>query len=240
MRRAVLVHGFLGSPADWADVLAHLAAGIECECVALRDLDCASIESAALALIARLERCPCDVLVGYSLGGRIALEALAQRPTGVPRLVLLSTSAGIADAHERTRRSNEDEARAVELRAHGISAFVEQWYQLPLFAPFRAHASFALARARREGGDAAFWATCIAACSPGRAAMRRETLISHADRITLAVGALDERYAAAAQALASFAPRLTLETIAHAGHVLPFEAPERVARLIEAALEKSP
>ena len=39
MRRVTLVHGFLGSPADWADVLAELAPGIACDCVALADLE---------------------------------------------------------------------------------------------------------------------------------------------------------------------------------------------------------
>ena len=73
MSRAVLVHGFLGSPEDWSDVRAQLNPSINCECVSLRDLGCASIALAAEALAIQLAKNPCDLLVGYSMGGRIAL-----------------------------------------------------------------------------------------------------------------------------------------------------------------------
>ncbi len=239
MKRAVLLHGFLGSPADWADVLAHLVPGIQCECVALRDLGCASIACAAQQLALRLESEPCDALIGYSMGGRIALELAATRPELAPQLLLLSTSAGVSEQAEREVRAREDDARAAQLRELGIDAFAQQWYELPLFAPFRAHSSFMHARARRALGDADFWSECIAACSPGRSVCREDALIQRASRSTLAVGALDERYALSARRLACLATTLTIETIPHAGHVLPLEAPSACARLIERATESS-
>ena len=118
--RVTLVHGFLGSPADWADVLANLAAGIACDCVALADLGCASVDEASAQLAARLERSPCDLLVGYSLGGRIALELAASRPELVPRLALFAAGMGIEDANERAVRASEDDRRAEDLRVHGL------------------------------------------------------------------------------------------------------------------------
>ena len=168
MRRATLVHGFLGSPADWAEVLTRLSPGIACDCVPLVDLGCASVDAAARALAARLERTPCDVLVGYSMGGRIAIELAATRPELAPRLVLLGASLGLEDDTERARRAAEDDARAEEILRDGLDAFVERWYRLPIFAPFTRHASFSATRLRRAQGEAAFWARCVAACSPGR------------------------------------------------------------------------
>ena len=93
--RVTLLHGFLGSPADWADVLGHLAAEITCDCVALAELGCTSIDEASRQLATRLERSPCDLLVGYSLGGRIALDLAATRPALVPRLALFAAGMAI-------------------------------------------------------------------------------------------------------------------------------------------------
>jgi 2-succinyl-6-hydroxy-2,4-cyclohexadiene-1-carboxylate synthase len=241
MTRATFVHGFLGSPADWADVLAALRPGIAADCVALRELGCRSIEAAADALARRLEERPCDVLVGYSMGGRIALELAATRPELAPRLLLLSAGIGIDDAVDgegaRARRVAEDDARAREIARDGLDAFVERWYRQPLFAPFARHASFARARLRRAQGEADFWAACVAGCSPGRAPSRWTALPALASRTLFAAGSLDERYAAIAARARRTASALRVEIVPEAGHVLPLEAPFACARLVERSLE---
>jgi len=243
MQRVALVHGFLGSPADWAEVLEQLPSGIECDCVPLVALGCESIADAARALSERIEQQPCDALVGYSMGGRIALELAATRPELASRFVLLSASPGLDEAHDghgaRARRAAEDDARANEMLQDGIDRFVERWYQLPLFASFVRHPSFSSARLRRAQGEAAFWARAISGCSPGRTAPRWDTLAALASRTILTVGALDERYADLAQRAARYAPLLQVEVVAHAGHVLPLEAPRACARAILASLSSS-
>ncbi|MCX5650520.1 MAG: alpha/beta fold hydrolase [Planctomycetota bacterium] len=244
MKRVALVHGFLGSPADWADVLARLSPGIACDCVPLVELGCASVADAARALAARLERSPCDALVGYSMGGRIALELAATRPELAPRLVLLAASPGLDDEAERARRAAEDDARAEEILRDGLDAFVERWYRLAIFAPFTRHASFSAARLRRAQGEAEFWSRCVAACSPARGTPRWSAIPALAPRTTFVAGALDERYAAfAARArdiTSALAPALRVEIIAGAGHVLPLEAPDACARIIEESLSLNP
>jgi len=244
MRRVTLVHGFLGSPADWADVLARLAPGIACDCVPLTELGCGSVNEAASMLAQRLERFPSDLLVGYSMGGRIALELAATRPALAPRLLLLAASPGLEDETERARRAAEDDARAAEILRDGLDAFVERWYRLPIFAPFTRHASFSAARLRRTQGEAAFWARCVAGCSPGRGTPRWDALPALAARTVYAAGVLDERYAAYAARVrtqtSSCAHPLRTELLADAGHVLPLEAPEACARLIETTLQITP
>lgn len=244
MRRVTLVHGFLGSPADWSDVLACLAPGIACDCVPLTELGCGSIAEAAAALGARIGRNPCDLLVGYSMGGRIALELAASRGACVPRLLLLAASPGLDEDAERARRAAEDDARAAEILRDGLDAFVERWYRLPIFAPFTLHPSFSAARMRRAQGEAAFWARCVAGCSPGRGTPRWGAIPALASRTVFAAGALDDRYAAycarARDMTAALAHPLRVEIVAGAGHVLPLEAPDACARLIESTLQITP
>ncbi|MFZ9882158.1 MAG: alpha/beta fold hydrolase, partial [Phycisphaerales bacterium] len=223
--RVALLHGFLGSPADWADVLRALRPNIACDALPISSLDPASIGAAAEGLAAHLASRGCDLLVGYSMGGRIALELAATRPELVPRLLLLSSSPGIDNEAERARRRDEDDRRAAELLLDGLGAFADRWYAMPLFDALRAHPAFAEVRARRGAGDAAFWGRAIAAYSPGRTEPRWSALPALAPRTMLAVGALDERYAEVAARAQRIAPALRVETVAGAGHVLPIEAP---------------
>ena len=256
MSHVTLLHGFLGSPSDWAEVLALLPAGITCDCVLLRELGCRSIADAADALAKRLETRPCDLLVGYSMGGRIALELAAARPALAPRLMLLSASPGLPltqaadvdanraasreDEAARAKRRAEDDARAAEILRDGLDAFVERWYQLPLFAPFAAHPSFNATRLRRAQGESAFWAHAIAGCSPGRTTPRWDALPQLASRTLFAAGGLDERYAAIAQQAKVVAPAIRIEIATQAGHVLPIEAPAFCAKLMDTFLTHQP
>jgi len=216
---------------------------MQCDCVPLLELGCRSIADAAAQLAHRLEQTPCDLLVGYSMGGRIALELAASRLELVPRLLLLSSSPGIDDAVDgpdaRMKRTCEDDQRASELLRDGLDAFVERWYRLPLFASFIAHPSFAATRVRRAQGESAFWARAVAGCSPGRSPSRWDALPALASRTIFAAGTLDERYAAIALRVKASAPALRLEFVAQSGHVLPIEAPARCSNLISEMLSHS-
>jgi len=89
-------------------------------------------------------------------------------------------------------------------------------------------------------GEAAFWSRCVAGCSPARGTPRWDALPMLAPRTVYAAGALDERYAAYAARAKSIAPALRVEIVAGAGHVLPLEAPQACARIIEETLRIQP
>ena len=239
MHRVTLVHGFLGAPEDWDGVANALGGCVRCDRVDLRSLGCESVAAAAQRLEAHAARMAPDVLVGYSLGGRLCLAAAAMRRQPFP-LVLLSASAGLEDAAQRDARAREDEARADAIRRDGLPAFVERWYGMPMFARLRTMPCFASVRDRRARGDGEFWARCIAGCSPGRAAGAWGVLPSLPNGSAFAVGTEDDRYSFLADRVGREAPNVRVERIAGAGHALPIEAPERCAALIEHALRNAP
>ena len=134
----LLLHGFLGRGADWDVVRAYLPPHWAVDApdlpghgtaVGLGE-DAYSMDGAAARLRARLGE-PADV-VGYSMGGRLALHLAVTHPEAVRRLVLVSASPGLRTEAEREARRALDAARAADLAADP-AGFLDRWYRMPLF-----------------------------------------------------------------------------------------------------------
>ena len=58
----------------------------------------------------------------------------------VASLTVVSGTAGISDAGQRQARREKDDGLAQALLAQGLPAFVETWYQQPMWQSLRSHA----------------------------------------------------------------------------------------------------
>ena len=101
------------------------------------------------------------VLVGYSMGGRIAAETVVRHPDlPLAGLVLESAGLGPADEAARVALAERNGAWAQRLREEGVAAFMDWWETLPLFAsqqalPSEAHAAVRTERISRDAGPLA-------------------------------------------------------------------------------------
>ena len=88
----------------------------------------------ALALLLDSHRLrPADV-VGYSMGGRLAVGLAVRHPGHVASLTLIGSSAGLSDAAERSARARSDDDLADDLLERGLEWFVDHWMSSPIFA----------------------------------------------------------------------------------------------------------
>jgi len=233
----VFLHGFLGAGSDWGEIAGPLAEDYFCVCPDLpghganitRDFDAQlSIPQLALEL-----RALCDVLglnapivVGYSLGGRVALAAAVQHPQFMRALMLESTSAGLDIEAERQARASTDDARAAVLLADGIAAFMRKWYAAPLFESLQMRPQLlAKLQAARICNDARWMGKVMSELSPGRAASVWAELPSVRLRTLLLAGALDVRYTESAQRMCAAMPNAICTVVADAGHNVHLEQP---------------
>lgn len=244
----VLLHGFLGRGADWdpfRDALARAAAE---RGVALGDVRAPDLPGHGAAMGLPPERytvagacraladglgAPADV-VGYSMGGRVALALALRHPGRVRRLVLLSASPGLEAETDRAARRRLDADRAAEI-VSDLDAFVRRWGRMPLFASLPARAVRERERVQRAQ-DPAELARSLAGMGTGAQA-------SYWDRLgalppTLAVaGRLDDKFTAIARRMAARAPdRVRAAIVDGAGHAPHLEAAEATARLVADAL----
>ena len=70
------------------------------------------------------------VLVGYSLGGRVALDLACARQELLSRLVVEGASPGLERSDEREDRRARDDALADEIEARGVGWFVDHWQDI--------------------------------------------------------------------------------------------------------------
>jgi 2-succinyl-6-hydroxy-2,4-cyclohexadiene-1-carboxylate synthase len=222
--RCVLLHGFAGDPASWDDV------DVDAERLALPGHlgggPLASDWNENLAAIAaRIGRC--DVVIGYSLGARVALGLVIGGHA--PRGVLISVNPGIADLDRAARRAG-DAAWAELARQRGITAFIDAWQAQPLFATQqRAPADRRAARhARRLALDPEQLARSLE--TMGLAEMPDYRALVD-DRVAVIAGADDAKYVAIARALPA-----RFELIADSGHDPTLEQPAALGRAIDRAI----
>ncbi|MDD4050408.1 MAG: 2-succinyl-6-hydroxy-2,4-cyclohexadiene-1-carboxylate synthase [candidate division Zixibacteria bacterium] len=162
------------------------------------------------------------VLVGYSLGGRVALHAALSHPDRFRGLVLESASAGIEDKDERLQRLEQDEATAAKLCATDMRSFLTEWYQQPLFSSLRPETVAGIID-RKAHNDPLRLAEVVVKLSPGRQSSLWDRVSAWNKPALIVAGELDEKYRAQATRLAGQMKRSSLQIVPGAGHIVHLE-----------------
>lgn len=127
------LHGAVGQAADWDDFSKAMAAqGKACRAVDLwRFLECEGISLEKWAQVFNSEVKAAgeeeNVLVGYSMGGRLALQALLAEPGLWQRAVIVSAHSGLLDERAKLERMADDAEWAGLALTGQWSSFLQKW-----------------------------------------------------------------------------------------------------------------
>lgn len=232
----LLLHGFTGSGENWAEQTSFFrAAGLR---VLSPDLpghganlpatsDDYTMEAAAAQLDGLLERENSGpvYLLGYSMGGRLALYFALHYPEKVRSLLLESASPGLATAEERATRRASDDALAERIEREGISAFVAFWESLPLWkSQEKLPALIRLwLHEKRLQNDSRGLAESLRQMGTGAQPSLWTRLGELAMPVLLLTGAEDEKFVAIARQMAGTIPHARLRIVPGAGHTVHLE-----------------
>ncbi len=172
-------------------------------------------------------------LVGYSMGGRLALHVATSHPDRLLSLTTVGAHAGMAEELRPGRRAS-DEQLAAKIEQRGVAEFVKYWASLPLFKGLeRRGPSFRAALdADRRRNSAAGLAASLRGMGSGVAEPVWDRLPSVICPCLFIAGAEDHGYAHEARRLAAAVPDGRAEIVPRAGHAAQLERPEAVARLL--------
>lgn len=232
----VLLHGLLGDANDWQPVQAALAG------LPSLALDLPGHGSNQAVLVAGFEqahRWLCDELaardigryqlVGYSLGGRLALYHASQSPVGLQALLLENCHPGLPPA-ERPARLAHDEGWARRFEQEPLVAVLADWYRQGVFADLGEDAR-ARQIARRLGNDGKAVAAMLRATSLGQQPDLGPWLAQGALPVTYVSGKRDHKFHQLACLLASQHRKINHLEL-DGGHNLHAHQPETFARLL--------
>ena len=231
----LFLHGFMGRAEDWRDIsdglderFFRIAPDLPGHGASLgMPSDRYTMEGAARSVLDVLDEAGVDraTVVGYSMGGRLALYLALRHPNRCAGLFLESASPGLEDAAERAARRSADEQNAKRLESGDFREFLSDWYRQPLFAPLARDET--LMRKTIEDkmrNDPAELARSLRGMGTGsQPSLWGEVPKLHIPALTVA-GELDGKFVGISSRMASLCPLMRMAVVPGAGHNVHDEA----------------
>lgn len=215
--RLTFLHGFLGDKQDWHPLISALGNAYECQ---------------TIDPFQEIDKINSRILVGYSMGGRIALQLKQRFPKRFDQLILLSSHPGILSEEEKQARWKEDLQWIHLLETETIQAFLEKWYSQKIFESLKKQSDlFQETIKRRQKQDAQYLAKILRNYSLSKLPQPKifpETIFFYGEH--------DLKYARIYHKLPSF---IKVVKIRDSGHAIHLENPSGCARKIKGVLNAS-
>lgn len=218
----LFLHGFLGQKEDWEPLIDLLP----CNCCAIA----LPYEEDDIALAIHNRFPKAKMVIGYSAGGRIALELKARFPEGYGRIIALSAHPGLTTEAEKEARWKIDQEWIQLLKTAPFEDFLEKWYDQKLFAPLKIHPQFATILARRKTQNPVHLAHFLE-----RYSLAKKNAPEIDPSTIFISGKEDLKYV---ELYHRMSPKIKFFTIENAGHAVHLENPKGCAQIIKGALDE--
>lgn len=246
----LLLHGFLGSYQDFTEILPALSQHFYCIVPDLPGHGYTLTHGRGYNFLFMVQAISNFVdaldlreiyLLGYSMGGRLALYLSCYFSGRYTRTILESASPGLKTDDEKWDRYARDHELAYQLRTASLPEFLTQWYNNPLFASLKDYPDiYAAMYQRRLTNNAMSLADVLSGCSLGRQPSLWERLheldalpLSPDNSLRLFVGELDAKFVETNREMLACCPKTaSLKIFEACGHNIHLEASNAYAQAV--------
>lgn len=230
----LFLHGFMGDRQEFNEVISLLSDQF---CYLTVDLpghgttrvmggeECYTMSNTAHALIHLLDQLDVQncFLVGYSMGGRLALYLTLYFPQRFSKIILESASPGLKNQGDRLERIQRDFDLAKKLEESNFSIFLDNWYNQPIFASLKKYPNFESLKQSRLQNNPFELAKSLRNLSTGCQPSLWDQLKNNQNPLLLLVGEYDTKFIAINSEMARLCPFAQLAIVSHCGHNIHFE-----------------
>jgi 2-succinyl-6-hydroxy-2,4-cyclohexadiene-1-carboxylate synthase len=169
-----------------------------------------------------------SILLGYSLGGRLALHACIHRPDLWQGVVVVGADPGFVSEEEKKFQLDRDRNWAERLKREPLEKLTDEWDAQPVFGELKNQAPRNLGEM-----DASKLSQQFEVFSKGR---QRDLVPDLAKLenppVLFLSGEKDQKYQQIGEELAKSSAVVKAKVVAGSGHRVPWESPESFARVL--------
>lgn len=252
-KTVVFLHGFTGSSLDWNFLMDKLPSEFEPITIDLlghgktsspKSLKKYSVQSQIELLdkIFKKLNIVKPILVGYSMGGRLALSYLFSYPQNVEAVILESTSFGLKTKAEKEERIKSDKILANKIMSSSIKEFIDYWMNFPLFYSQK-KLPLQIRNEQTENKKRINNVIGLTNSLLGFGTGRMDNYFNELEKIKiktlLLTGSIDSKFTEIAKEANNLLPNSNHEIIRDAGHNVHLEKPEEFLKLLNSFLLKN-
>ena len=175
------------------------------------------------------------ILIGYSMGARMALHVALQQPQMVSQLVLISSTPGLATQAERSARLLSDNALADHIEKVGTSTFIDEWLALAIFSGLSDQTN---QRSDRKRNTAKGLADSLRFAGTGTQEPQWPNLHQLSMPVHLIVGELDNKFRTIAQDMQPLLQSVEIKVVPRVGHTVHLEDPATTGHILDSIISR--
>jgi len=240
----LIIHGFTGSALAMKPLSAHLPGrrilpdlighGRSESPVSRGAYHLDAVSQQISSMLEQLDATP-TAIVGYSMGGRVALNFAVNHPEKVRSLALIGASPGIENDSDRLNRKDADHKLAASISHLGVKRFVESWVDKPMWESLRNKLTaiqWQESIAERRTNHPLGLANSLRASGTGSMNPLHASLHTLKVPTLLLVGEKDHKFLQIAYDMSLALPDASVQVIADSGHATHLEQPQATANAI--------
>ncbi|MBJ8004539.1 MULTISPECIES: 2-succinyl-6-hydroxy-2,4-cyclohexadiene-1-carboxylate synthase [Bacillus cereus group] len=246
----LLLHGFTGSMETWRSFIPSWSEQFQVILVDIvghgktespEEVTHYDIQNVALHMKELLDHLHIENahVLGYSMGGRLAITMACLYPGYVRSILLENCTAGLESEEERKERKEKDERLADKIEQEGIRNFVSMWENIPLFETQQRLAQNVKEAVRKErlANNPKGLANSLRGMGTGAQPSWWNELQNLKMPVLLLNGESDEKFFRLLKNIEKCITRAKFVKIDGAGHAIHVEQPEKFDTIVKGFLK---